>query len=282
MRESKGLLLVYAAALIWSTIGPAARLAYERGASSWELVLGRFTVVSAIGAVLLAMRLVRFNGVARPGVLVVGASLGAPFVAAYLAAIEYLGVARAVTLLYTAPVWVWIYNTLIYRLWSARGLSASLLAFLGVYLLYSAGAGSYGELLGWIYGLASGALYGAFIVATERLMHTGSDPMEVVLGTHMGGLPIVVAICLALGYTISGPAGLLVGVYFGLGPGILAFLLFNMGLRIAGSVASSVAATLEPLAGVLWGVILLGEHLGLTGYLGVSLIISSQVIISRG
>jgi len=75
-------------------------------------------------------------------------------------------------------------------------------------------------------------------------------------------------------------ADLLAGAYLGVLASGLAYYLFYKGLLHAPPVVASIAATLEPVLAVIWGVALLGERLDPVEWIGIGLILSSQALLA--
>src|SRR5215203_5802788 len=98
---------IIAAAMLWATVGPAARFALQAGIEPLEISFWR----AAIGGLLFALhagvrgrlRVARSDLPAVAGFAVLGVTI---FYWAYFRAVELGGAALAAILLYTAPAWV--------------------------------------------------------------------------------------------------------------------------------------------------------------------------------
>lgn len=66
-------------------------------------------------------------------------------------------------------------------------------------------------------------------------------------------------------------------IYIGVGCSWFAYWLWNRGLDKVDANVSGILTALEPIFGVLLAIILLGEHLSLTAFLGILIIISSTI-----
>src|SRR5687768_3067911 len=102
-----GYAYIIAAALLWATIGPAARFALRAGLDPLEISFWR----AAIGGLLFALhaatrgqfRIARRDVPAVGGFALLGVTI---FYWSYFRAVELGGAALAAILLYTAPAWV--------------------------------------------------------------------------------------------------------------------------------------------------------------------------------
>ncbi len=281
----KGLLSVYAAAVLWSTIGVAARYAYTHGASAIEVTALRAGFVMVISLPYLGVKR-RLETLASKEVLTASTLIVAPFYLSYLIAVDLIGVGLAAILLYTAPIWVYAYNILIqHERPSTMGFTAIILAVFGVILL-NRDASLVVNNLGLIAGLSSGLLYATLIVYMEKLMSRNRELNELELALSVQGLASLPILMLLLTFgkpvILLNPIVLGAGVYLALMTGVLAYYLFYWGLRRIGSLYSSVAATLEPAMAIVWGVVLFSEKLGFEKIVGGGLILFSQIILRLG
>ena len=282
-----GLIYVYAAATIWSTIGVAAKLGYASGANPHGVALTRSLFVFIIFS---AMYLTRYRSLEidfKP--IFFGLFIIAPFHFSYMNAVDKLGVALAVVLLYTAPIWVVIISALVYRdIPSKWELLAVFLSILGIVLIYYPLEESISiTITGLVYGLLSGFLYGLFIVLSKYILLGGYEEWNsaklVVLAVTVQAwaFPTLFLSYITTKGLVLSRADILSGAYLGIVSSIIAYYLFYKGLSTITPSTASIAATLEPLLAVLWGVILFQEYLSYLRWIGSLLIISSQLLLSR-
>ena len=203
-----------------------------------------------------------------------------------MVSVERSGVALAVALLYTAPTWVAALQPVLYRRRpEPPEILAAALSVLGVLLLYHPRKWTVGA-AGLVSGLASGLFYALLIVFSKVLLDRLGARGEIaraaaavaVQGWAFPGL-LLAAIVAGGGVAVT-RADLLAGAYLGVLASGLAYYLFYKGLLHAPPVVASIAATLEPVLAVIWGVALLGERLDPVEWIGIGLILSSQALLA--
>ena len=275
-----GVWFVLGAAVLWGTTGTSQALA-PSGATSAEIGALRLALLAyaaargALGglrglprlpwlgaaACMAAYQLLFFGGVARTGVAV-GTIIG-------------IG---------SAPVWGGLLGTLFAGERPGRPwLIASLLAVAGAGLLATAsGAALKVDLLGMLLAAGAGAAYAAFTLFNKQLIagrRPESAQAAVFLLAALFLLPLLFQA--DLGW-VAQPAGTLVVLHLGLVTVGVAYSLFALGLQRT-PIAHAVTLTLaEPMTAALLAVTVLGERLTLQAGLGILLIFSGLVVLSRG
>ena len=243
-----GVIYVYAAALLWSTIGPFS-LGDPLSMGFYRLF---FAAITSLPFLKLELELFLFSLIIFP------------YYISYVISVNTVGVTIAAALLYTAPAWV----ALVEKLRGRGSLLPPLLATLGVYLLQGSP-----RLKGNLFiALLPGILYALVILVGKELLKR-YEPKDL-LASHAFALIFLPPL---LPLVKVNPRLLLSGLYLGAVCTTLAYLLFYKGLKEVEAWYASVAATLEPTLASLWG-FLLGERLTITSLIGVFLIILSQVV----
>lgn len=288
MQRRLGFLMALGAGICWGTTGPLSTALYAEGAALtsigfWRVALGGL-VLAAWG---LAHRdLFRID---RRGLLLVGLLGGAcvaGFEVAYQFAIAGVGVAGAAALLYTAPVLVAIAARLV--LGEALTLLRLLLALgvmVGATLTVRGGTGveslfsspERGMLLGVGGGLTAAVSYaGTTLLGRWAVPRYGALK---VLWFEIAGGTVLLGVFLPLsGRAPVAPSGGGAWVYIALLAGatvIGANVLFFGALRRVEAAPVSVAATIEPVAGAVLALALLGQALSGPGWLGLALVVAS-------
>jgi DME family drug/metabolite transporter len=276
------------AGVLWGTTGPLSTALYAEGAALtsvgfWRVLLGG--IVLAVWG-LKRPDLFKFD---RRGVLVVvllGGVCVAGFEIAYQFAIAGVGVAGAAALLYTAPVLVAIAARIV--LGEALTPLRMLLAFAvmaGAALTVSGGSGVEelfaSERQGMMLGIAGG-LTAAASYAGTTLIGRYAVPLygpEKVLFMEICGATVLLGILLpAIGEAPVLPATAGAWVYMALltaATVLAANFLFFGALRRIEAAPVSVATTIEPVAGAVLALVLLGQQLTPLGWLGLLLVVSS-------
>lgn len=279
-RHTTGIIAVLAAALLWGTTGTAASLVPEVGA----LAIG--SAAMGIGGLLQALialpslRRSRRALTAQRGMLILGAVSVAIYPLAFYGSMRLGGVALGTVIsLASAPLLAAVMEAVLdHTRLRARWYVAAALGIIGSILLClpqgsdASPAGSHIP-LGVLLGLIAGATYAAYSYAVRRMMRDGigrSASMGAVFG---GGALLLIPVLLVTGAPIlSGPAPLAVTAYMALIPMFLGYVLFGFGLaRIPASTATMLTLS-EPAIAAVLAVLIVGEHIGPAGWLGLAII----------
>lgn len=280
---------VLLACLLWGTTGTVAHFA-PAGASATLIGLSTF----GFGGLLLVATSARATlaQLRRPGALgwaVVGAIGVLMYASMFYAAMAVIGVAigNAVAL-GSGPVFAAVLEVALDRARVALPwLVATLLAVAGIALLASAahvqpqatGPGP-GAILGVGLGLGAGFGYALYSYVGGRLIRDGGDSRPVM--ASMFGLSCLVTIpwfFLAGPGPLLDPPGPVILLYLAVFPMAVAYLLFGYGLsRLTASTATTLALS-EPLVATLLAVVVVGERLALTAWLGLALVFAGIVLV---
>ena len=277
-----GYAFIALAALLWGTLGPAARLPLRAGVEPLELSFWR----ALLGGVLFgAHALTRGRTRIAPRDLpAVGAFalLGvALFYLSYFRAVRAGGAALAAILLYTAPAWVALAATLwLGERMTARKLAALALTLGGVALVAmgSDGGGASVRIgpaaLGW--GLTAGLAYAAYYLFGKRYFARYEAPTVLGLALPLGALALLPAVRFV---PKEGATWWTIG-FIAVVPTYLAYLVYGIGLRRVEATRAATVATLEPLVAAGLAYALWGEALRPLGYAGGLLILAGVLAIA--
>jgi len=279
---SRSLLLVYAAAGLWSTIGVATRLGYLAGCSPLGMLVARQAVAGLATLLGVAAGLYRASVVLDKRVAVLALVLFTPFYTAYYYAVDALGVGRAAALLYTAPAWVLLYQlALEKRRPGPWKLAATVLTLIGVLLLTGEARSGLIPAEGLLWGLASGAFYAATIHAAARLI-AGLEPGSMAAGVQVWLLlGALVAAAVAPGEAVATVSCLPAAVYLAVVVSHLSYVLFYRGLSGVEPHRASIAATLELVLSMAWGWLLFDESFTGSYAVGATAITAAQLLAGR-
>ena len=285
----RGLALVCLAGVIWGTIGPGVDVVDDRsGLSVW--VVGAYRAVAAVAVLLLAVvltgRVARCRALlaSHPGRAVAVGVLSATFMVLFFVSVTSVGVSVAVVVaLGWAPVLLQLVRVARERRPPplAEALTVGV-ALVGLLLISMAGLGdetASRPVLGVVTALASGTAYALSADLVGPLDEHDGLTLATVTMT-VAAVVLVVSGAAVAGVrgepvTTSDPVSWLVVVYLGVGTMALAYVLLYAGLRTTPSRTAVVATLLEPVTAVAIAVVLLGEHLTLTGALGAVLIVAA-------
>jgi len=280
-----GILLVILAAFFWGVSGGIAAVLIDRG---WDPMVVSFYRGLVGFLCFAAWWLADWKKIRLPGrKAVLWATLAGVGVAGnftfYFLAISFGSVAVAVTLMYTAPVYVYLIMLVTGSERLTPGILIAIAAVLvGVALLTElpGGALSGVSLASVAAGIAAGLSYAVFLFGFRNAAARGSSVVAlavaflvflVVLGAFVNDVQLTAA-------PRSGDA--LLFVLLGLLGAGLSFFLYVIGLRSASPVAVSLVAAVEPITASLFGLFLLGQELGAGQWLGLAVILAAVSIMT--
>lgn len=305
-RPGLGAAMIIGAASLWGSLGLFGRLAFAHGVTPLQLasVRAALAFVGVLPLTLWRPAILRVRRADLPLLVVYGAISVGLFYYVYMEAVERVPLAVAAALLYTAPGWV------VAIAWSAgwepvrlRRLVPLAMVLAGAFLVTDAwrvlargwgggagsGPGSVGPgegllgagSIGWIgaaFGLASGVAYALYTVLGKRVRARYSVPTTIFYAYGIGTLVLAIGAPPWAAIT-EHPEATGIILLMGLGPTLLAALLFYAGLHHIDASAASMLATIEPVVAALLGLAWLGEALPLATIAGTALIIGAALIL---
>jgi drug/metabolite transporter (DMT)-like permease len=281
-----GLALVMLAGFLWGVSGGIAAVLMERG---WDPLVVSF-YRGAIGFLCFAAWwLARFATIPRPDRrTILWAALAGLGVAGnftfYFLSISHANVALAVTLMYTAPVYVYLISLATGAVRLTAGFVVAIVSILlGVALLTQlVGGGRLSglTLAGVSAGIAAGVSYAVFLFGFRNAASRASPvaALGIAFLVFLLALAPIVDHREIVAVPLSGDVYLFVLLgLFGAG---LSFLFYVLGLRRASAVAVSLVATVEPVTAALFGLVVLGQGLAFGQWLGMALILATVTALS--
>ncbi|TLS36439.1 DMT family transporter [Pseudalkalibacillus caeni] len=201
----------------------------------------------------------------------------------YFLSIQASSIAVAATLMYTAPLFVLLISFL-FRIerptwfkWACiAGIIIGIILLTGAYNIESLSV----SFLGITMGLASGLSYALFIFGFKKASSIGKP--QTTLTIAFFSLCLILFLITdkneAASVVTSSDIGwfLLLGI---LGAGI-SFIFYVIGIRKTSPSTASMVAMVEPVTASVFGVLLLGDHLGLIQILGMVLILGTVTLLS--
>jgi len=281
-----GYAYIVAAALLWATIGPAARFALRAGIEPLEISFWRAALGGALFALHAAVRgrlriaprdLPAVGGFALLGVTV--------FYWSYFRAVQLGGAALAAILLYTAPAWValaaalWLGERLTVRksLAVALTLAGVALVALGSGADVAGGAASAATrrtALAW--GLLAGLAYAAYYLFGKRYFARYEASTLFAYALPLGAALLLPAVTFAP----KSVANWGVLLFLGIVPTYGAYLLYSVGLARVEATRAATVATLEPVAAAALAYAVWGEALRGFGYVGAALVLAGVLLVA--
>ncbi len=282
--DKNGSLFVIAAAVLWGTTGTAQAFA-PQGAQ--PLAVGALRLMIGGASLLAAFWLQRKPGRAAlrlpPGPVLLAAACMAAYQVLFFAGVRLTGVAVGTIVgIGSAPVFAGLLGYLFRgeRPGWRWGL-ATLLAVTGCALLALNGAALRVNLPGLLLAVGAGAAYATFSLASKGLLeqHPVEQVMAVIFG--LGALLLAPVLLTQDLHWLANPRGVSVVLHLGLLATALAYLLFGQGLRRVPLTTAVTLSLAEPLTAGMLGVLLLGERLSLLAGLGILLIFSGLIALSK-
>ncbi|MFI9653913.1 DMT family transporter [Guyparkeria sp. GHLCS8-2] len=281
-----GIALVMLAAFLWGVSGGIAAVLIERG---WDPLVVSFYRGVVGFLCFAAWWLARFAVIPLPDRRAIlwsalaGLGVAGNFIF-YFLSISQANVAVAVTLMYTAPIYVYLVSLTTGAVRLTPGFVAAIgSVLLGVALLTQLVGGE--NLAGLSFagmaaGIAAGVSYAVFLFGFRNAaLHT--SPVEVLAVAFLVFL-LVMAPLVDPGKVVSASLSddahlfLLLGL-FGAG---LSFVFYVLGLRRASPVAVALVAAVEPVTASLFGLAVLGQSLAPLQWLGMGVIIATVTALA--
>lgn len=275
---SSGIILVASAALFWGLSGGIAGILLNHG---WNPILVSFSR-GAIGLIFVLLWLAgqpRDSGLANVKLwlwsIIAGLGVSGNF-AFYFFSIAESSVAVAATLMYCAPVFVYLISfALKIESPTLTKFSAILLVMVGVVLLtqvYQIGTGDITP-PGVIAGLSSGLSLAIFIFGFKYAAKLGSPQSVLTIAFSTLVLVLGALVNIQEARKALDSADWWLFAILGVFGGGVSFILYIIGLRRTRPAPASIVATIEPVTAALFGVIILGEVLAYSQILGMVLIL---------
>lgn len=288
-----GFLCALGAGVVWGTTGPLSTALYAEGQALtgigfWRVLLG----LVGLGAYGLIKERSTFFEIDRRGLWVVmvgGGALVALFEVPYQFGIAGAGVAGAAAILYLAPAMVAIlaYRILGERLTTVRLVMAAVV-MIGAYLTVTGTILEASDrpvdapslAVGVVGGLIAALSYsGTTLLARWAVPLYGA--LRVLFYELVGGAFFIAVVLVASGATPLPPAtrgGWLFTLAMAIGPVLGANVLFFAALNRIEAAPTSVAATIEPVAGALLALVLFNQRLTGLGWLGLALVVGGVAL----
>ncbi|MCH9046858.1 MAG: DMT family transporter [SAR324 cluster bacterium] len=258
-----GILLVLAAAVLWSTSGIFIKV----------LTLSAFALTGLRAAIafLALLPFVRLRAVRLDGTLAVLVSAFAATNLLFVVATRWTTAANAIALMSTAPAWVFLFGCLVARRVRLLPLFPLALVLSGIAAMLSEPSEGT-SLQGNVLGLVAGITFAVTLIALSRI---NQPPVGAVALCNLG----TAAGCLVLqpgAFRLAFIPGWewLILVYLGTMQIGLAFLSFTIGMQRITVAQASVLVLLEPLLNPVWVYLAIGELPSGYGFSGYGLILS--------
>lgn len=288
-RMFKGSLMVIFAGLAWGISGVSGQYLMSHGVHI-NLLTSLRLLISGIILTLLAVmtQRQRFLQAIANKCLLGGVVLFSIFGLllnqyAYLSAIHYTNAGTATVLQYMTPVLIMMAFCIKDRKLPTVGDSlAIMLAIFGTYII-----ATHGDLTnlamtpkGLFWGILSAFTYALYILIPVKLIKEWGSLIVIGLGMLFSGVffPLIVRVW-QYDFSFTLENGLALFGIVGIGT-VFAYTVFLKGTTIIGAVKGSLLASVEPVASVVFGILLLGEQFYAIDLLGMVMIMLAVFLIS--
>lgn len=272
------------ASLLWGTTGTAAHF-FPADVS--PLAVGASTM--AVGGALLFLTSLRGSVAAIRDPLarrwlLIGAIGVVVYPLAFYTSMNLAGVAIGnVVSLGTGPV----FAALLEWLWERRRLSlrwsiCTAVAIGGILLLALGGDGDAGPNVpvGIALGALAGFAYALYTYASSRAISTGQGSRSVMGAMFgLGAIPLVPVLLVLGAPLLQSWQTLGIAGYLAIGPMFIAYILFGVGMRWLRSTTATTITLLEPVVATVLAVTIVGERLGVVGWLGLAAILVAVTVL---
>ena len=283
------MLAALSAAVLWGTIGTAQELGAPTAAPATVAA-----VRSLGGGLLLVVVLLgvghrpRLRAALRgaPLALLGAAAAITVFQLGYLTAVRSVGVALGTLVaIGSAPVVAGLLAALGGRAPGRRWAMATGATVVGAGLLLlgggASGAGQDPGPLGVLAGLVAGAAYGTYTTVSGRVLAAGADGPSAVALTFAGaGILLLPALLLGDLHWVARPAGAAAALWLVVATTALGYVLFARGLAGLDAPTVTTLTLAEPLAATVLAVVLVGERLDATSWVGAAALILGLVLVA--
>ncbi len=271
-----------AAAALWGTTGTAQALA-PPGAQPAAVGAARLLVGGLALLAVAAVRRALFRNRHWPiWPTLAAAGCMAGYQLCFFAGVARTGVAvGTMVAIGSAPVLAGALGFLIYgdrpvRKW----FGATALAILGCSILAMANSELNVETTGILLALGAGACYATYTVASKRLLESQPPEAAIAVVFCLGAFMLTPVLFLSDLSWLNQPRGQVVILHLGLVATAAAYILFARGLKIIPAATAVTLSLAEPLTAGLLGVLLLGEVLATSAWIGIALLFGGLALLA--
>ena len=286
MKKSLGPIYALAAGALWGSMGVFVRHFNAMGLEPLEIAWFRvFFSLLVVGGYLAVFHRELLRVKLRHLPIFVGTGVGSLFLLnlTYYTSMQYVSLAVAGVLLYTAPIFVMLLSAVLFRekITPQKAL-ALILAFLGCALVSGIGGGTQVSTVGILWGLGAGVSYALYSIFGRYAIDRGYGSWTMTFYTF---LFCFLADCLlcdwrAIGTVFVQPPELGCAAALGVVTAFFPYVFYSGALeRMEGSRAS-ILASVEPVVAALFSVLLFHEPLSFGGVIGMLLVLTAIVLLS--
>jgi drug/metabolite transporter, DME family len=261
--HKKGLIAVFAAAILWSTGGLFIKLI---SLDAMELSFFRCVFAAIVFAVIFRKDVFHSNGFAF-----INAGFYAAVLILFVIATKTTTAANAIFLQYTAPIYILIFEPLINKTRFEKINLYTIIVCFGGMILFFMGELSPGHLEGNIFALLSGVAFAAFMIGMRK------NKAEYQFSSIFYGNILVALICIPyiLDIQILHFSDLWMVAFLGIFQIGIAYAIFSYGLKKIYAIEASLIGMIEPVLNPVWVFLGYGETPSVMAIIGGLIIIAT-------
>jgi len=229
------------------------------------------------------VRKTKSSRIGRFELLVGGASV-ALYQIAFFSAVRSTGVAvGTLTAIGSAPALTGVLGFLINKeLPSRRWLTATVITTIGIVFLTGANGFAHFNISGVLLALGAGASYSLFAVASKRALNSGISFTQVMYKIFgVGAIALAPFFFIGKSHFLSTTSGFTMALWLGLVPTAIAYTSYGFGLNKIRVATASTLILAEPATATLLAAVVLGESLNAYSWLGVVIVVTGLIYLSR-
>ena len=284
--KTRGVILIVLAGILWGSSGIFVHYLSPLGYTPFMMSAVR-GLVSFIA--IAAFALIKDRSLFKTdikGILfaaLVGAALYGT-ATSYYAAIGAAGVAVAVVLMYTAPIYVFLFSVVFMKEKSSPAALIGIGMMIGGCVLTSGLLSSTGAAItGVLLGILAGIIYAVYNVSTKLALGRGMHPVTLTMYAFMFMTLFALPMSNPIGIASNAKAApysalLLVGL--GIFTFVMPYFLYTLGMRDLSAPVATALGTVEPMAATLFDVCIFHTALEPLTVCGIVLIIAAVVILA--
>ena len=285
-KKLTGTIFILIAASLWGSMGIFSRYLNAAGFGAFEVTQVRVTV----GFIIVGTYLLLFNrSMLKIKLKDLWCFLGTGIVSllffciCYFKSMEYVSIATAGVLLYTAPTFVMLMSLFLFKeKLTASKIIALVMSFVGCALVSGIGNNS-ASVVGILLALASGFFYALYSIFGRYAIMRGYSSWTIVFYTFMFSSVGCAFLCdwkTVTSVAFSSAKNGLLCLGLGLITGFLAYIFYSMGLERIESSKASILASLEPVVGTVLAMIFFAEFPTAPGVIGIILVLCAIAALS--
>lgn len=285
MEKTKGILYIVLSAIAFGFMPILAKLSYIGGANTYTTLALRFFFAS-----IMLLYYLKYKGISLKLtkkqlflVLTIGMFGYSLTSCSLFMSYNYISVGLASMILYTHPAIITLLSYMFYKeKINARKIISLIISLIGIYVLIDKGSVSF-NLKGIILAAMASLLYSIYVlgVSLKEIKAINSYVLTFYISCSAAVIMFIAAIT-------TGNFNMHISFYALVAILLLAFIstvvalmAFLEGVRIVGPSNASIFSTIEPIVGLILGILILGEPISVRIVIGSILIIMSVVILTK-